>query len=258
MNPLSPVCFGYGRHSTKKQDITEEVQQARCEEYYTRMLKPMGVQWGGWFYDPATQGKKPISERTEGRQVFAMLRPGDHLVFAKLDRAFRSVADGCSTIEQLANRKVTVHSLDLQIDTSTAIGKFFRTILLAVAELERDFTCDRVNETIAYRKAKGLPYCHSCPIGWRMHGVKPRRYFRVDMDERALCDAMAELRAKGASQNEIALWCIKQTQFETKRRFTDRSTVRWALMAREHNYPRITNYKDLRRMVRDGTAASLV
>ena len=247
-----PLVFAYGRHSTRKQSLTKQTQHRLCREYWKRVLKPKGVGWHAFFYDAAVQGSKAFSERTQGRQVYAGLRPGDHFVLAKLDRGFRSVVDGSATIDAMNRRGVVIHICDLNVDTSTTMGKFFVNTLLAVAQLERDFASERTSDGIAYRKAMGLPYCGSAPIGWKVVGEKPHRRYRVDADERNFCDELARLRDLGWSQNRLALWCIHQKEYATKRTFTDRTAVRQALMAREYGYPKIMNCKTLRKMVASG------
>ena len=35
-----PVCYGYGRHSTAKQEFTRAAQRAKVKEYWRQNLKP--------------------------------------------------------------------------------------------------------------------------------------------------------------------------------------------------------------------------
>lgn len=252
----APVCLGYGRHSTNKQAMTREVQEFRTHDYWERNLKSRGVKWGGFFYDAATTGSMPFSERPHGRAVFASARPGDHIVVAKLDRSFRSLRDGLLVMEQFHNRKVAFHSLDLMIDTTTPLGKFFRTVLLAVAELERDFTSERVKDVIEMRRREGKPHGKACPVGWKIVGSKRSRVYRVDEAERRLVDGMAMGRMSGMSYDDIVLWSM--SQFKTgqyKRIFPTRDQVKWAVNARAAGYPKITGYKTFNRMVSSGKIA---
>jgi DNA invertase Pin-like site-specific DNA recombinase len=252
----APRCMGYGRHSTNKQALTREVQEFRCYDYWERNLKPRDVEWGGFYYDKATTGASAFSERPQGRLLFVGAVPGDHVVVAKLDRSFRSLRDGLSVMDQFHARGVIFHSLDLMIDTSTPLGKFFRTVVLAVAELERDFTSERVKDTISLRKREGRPYGKGCPVGWKVIGRKPHRSYRVDQDERILVDAMAQCRVGGMSYDDIALWCMRQKVSPgAKRPFPTRDQVKWAIMARAAGYPKIAGYKRFIQMVRSGEIA---
>lgn len=246
LDPSLPVCYGYGRHSTVKQGLTKEAQLRKVKRYYEQVLRPEGVQWGGFYYDSAVSGRTEMSEREKGRAVYAMARPGDHVVVSRLDRPFRSVLDGVRVIRALQGRGVTFHSLDLLVDSRTPMGKFFVTVLLAVAELEREFASERVKEVAAARIAMGLPASRGCAIGWKVVGTPARfsenkrssRRYRADEEERALVEKMVELRAAGKSTYQIASWAWYQREFPCKRRLADQKQVAWALLAHKLGYPK--------------------
>jgi hypothetical protein len=245
-------AFLYGRHSTDKQDLTEDVQRDICLRYYERELAPKGIDLAapGWFYDEAITSAILFGERDAGRVVIASLQPGDHLVVAKMSRPFRSVRDGENTLHALTLRKVTLHALDMPIDTSRAHGRFVRRVHMAADQLWREVSSEAVRETIAYRKSLGLPFSRGVPIGWKAIGKRPHRTFRVDNQERALAEQILRLYATGMSMENIALWGYKQTQFPNKRQFRSREAVKWVLNAQALGYPKVTGYKNIRRMVR--------
>jgi DNA invertase Pin-like site-specific DNA recombinase len=249
------ICYGYGRHSTNKQELTEAAQEKKCKEYYQRQLADKGVEWGGFYYDKATSAKTPFGEREQGRQVFLAARPGDHIVVSKMDRAFRSLRDGITCMDQWSDRGVSFHSLDLQVDTSTPLGRFFRQILLAVAELEREFARERTAEVIAVKKRNNEPYSKAVPAGWRTVGRRGGKQYRIDPVERHLIDRMAQLHEDGMSMERIGWWTSRQKEIAAKRPFPSRHQVRWALSARLADYPLICNYREFNRMVSSGEIA---
>lgn len=249
------VCYAYGRHSTNKQELTQEVQEARTREYWQRTLAPEGVAWGGFRYDKATSARIPMGERPEGRAVFLAAQPGDFIVVSKMDRAFRSLRDGISSMDQWAARNVTFVTLDLQVDTSSPLGKFFRSILLAVAELEREFTRQRTQDVIDSRRKAGQPYCASCPAGWMIVKRGATREYRVDHQERLLISAMESMHQSGVSLDAIGLWTQDQKEFPAKRTFSTRQQARWAINAKRAGYPQVCNYKTFNRLVRSGEIA---
>jgi putative DNA-invertase from lambdoid prophage Rac len=55
----------------------------------------------------------PLADRTEGQRLLAALEPGDVIIAAKLDRAFRSASDALGTLEQLTVDKIALHMIDL-------------------------------------------------------------------------------------------------------------------------------------------------
>lgn len=249
MTDDGPVCYGYGRHSTHKQEFTRKAQLTKVKEYWRRHLRKKGVRWGGFFYDKAVTGRRPFTERPAGREVYALLRPGDHVVVSRLDRPFRSVADGVTVIQTITARTVGFHSLDLMVDTNTPLGKFFVTILLAVAELERAFTSERVMEVNAARRKAGLPVGQSCPLGWKIIGKSQRlskygrstRRYVVDNDERNLCLEIHRKRSLGMPREQVILWLYTQKDYPAKRLLLDRRLVDWAVAASCLGFPMIAS-----------------
>lgn len=235
--------WGYGRHSTDRQSLTEHAQRQQVEEYFEKELRPRGAEWGGWFYDPATSGTKPLTERPEGLKLWASAQPGDHVIWSKMDRAFRSLMDGCSVMQMFSGKQVFVHSLDLRVDTSTPLGKFFMHVLLAVAELERAYTSQRTKEAMAVKRELGEPYGRFLPMGWMRHGKKRTARYVPNYVERKLIDRIMEKRREGMSYDDLGLWVHRQKEFPLHRNWK-RRTVQWAEVARRHGYPKKT-YSEL-------------
>lgn len=244
------ICYGYGRHSTRKQGLTRAAQEQKTLEHWRQALREEGIAWGGFHYDEATSAGKPFSEREKGRMLYASAQRGDCIVVSKLDRLFRRLIDGVMTIEQLEQRGVRVIALDFPIDATNAIGKLIRNLLLSMAELERDLASERTEAVIEMRKAKGLPYSKGCPVGWKVCGEAPARYFRIDEEERRFVSRMTELREVGWSYDDIALWTMKQGK--VKRTFPTRDQAKWAIDAKAAGYPKISGYKAFRKMLRSG------
>lgn len=102
-------------------------------------------------------------DRPELNKAFEYLRAGDQLVITKLDRLGRSTKDLLALLERLNDLGVELKVLDQNIDTSTAEGKFFFTIIGAVAEFERSLIVSRTRDGLAAARARG-----------RLGGRKPK------------------------------------------------------------------------------------
>jgi DNA invertase Pin-like site-specific DNA recombinase len=249
-------CYGYGRHSTDKQGMTEAVQKAKCEEYYARHLRPEGYEWGGFFYDSAVSGSSAFAEREQGRQVFLLAQRGDYIVASAMDRMFRSRKDGFHTLDMLEARGVKHVLLDMpMIDFDRmprAYAEYMQGTLLLSAQLMRRVVSERMKEDNAIKRQQGLPYSRSAPIGWKIVGDRKSKAYRVDHLERKMCDQMQGMKDKGMSYDEIAQWNYRQREFNCKRSYFTGNRVRWALGARRANYPLITNMEEFHRKVRSG------
>lgn len=94
------ACYGYIRVSTDRQSLSPEVQRGQIEQAAQRL----GVTVHAWFEDAPTKnpdgswndaasGKVPLPERRAGRALCALLKKGDLVIAAKVDRAFRRLSD---------------------------------------------------------------------------------------------------------------------------------------------------------------------
>ena len=71
------------------------------------------------------------------------LQQGDTIIVTKLDRFARTTSEGSKLINELLNRGVAVHILNMGLIDNTPTGKLITHILLAFAEYERDLIIER-------------------------------------------------------------------------------------------------------------------
>lgn len=121
----------------------------------------------------------------------SVLKAGDTLVAVKLDMFGRSVSNLQEIAQDFAARNISLMCLDQPIDTTSAQGKLFFTILATFAEFERDLISGRTRDGLAATKARGrnggrarpqAPRRGLCPrfrCAWRWDsagvGAGPRR-----------------------------------------------------------------------------------
>lgn len=79
----------------------------------------------------------------------------DAIVVWKLDRLGRSTQHLLQILEELKNKEVRLICTDMNIDTGTSQGKFFFTIIGAVAELEREMIRERIYAGLARAEKQG-------------------------------------------------------------------------------------------------------
>lgn len=164
----SPIAYGYGRVSTGKQEVSIEGQAHQVKAFYDYRLKDQGVAWGGWFQDTAVSGATKFKSRTAGAALCERLQAGDHVIFAKMDRAFRSAMDQGAVLEWMLKKEVKPHFLDAGVDASTNVGQMVLGILAHVAQWERSRIGERVRAANAERRRRG-----------ELAGPKPRLGFKL-------------------------------------------------------------------------------
>src|SRR5258705_8432467 len=200
MKPITRV-FGYVRVSTAEQanaGLSLETQQQQITGYC--MIKGWPV--AEFFIEAGVSGSVPLADRPEGQRLLTTLQPGDTVITAKLDRAFRSAADALGTLEQLKEDKVSLHMIDLGGDvTGNGISKLVFTILSAVAEAERDRIRERIADVKRDQKTRGRFLGGSRPFGWQIAAdgsLEP-----LESERKALL-AMHRMQKAGKSLRAIA------------------------------------------------------
>ena len=172
-----PKVYGYIRVSTEEQVASGmglPAQERRARAYYDYLVtlpEYSSFEWGGILEESGVSAYTvPLLQRPAGRELNAKLEAGDHVVFLRLDRAFRSVKDFLNTYELWELRSVNVHFLDLGVDMSTANGRLTLHILASVAQWESDVKSERVKAALAEKKARNRKYCRHLPFGFKYRG----------------------------------------------------------------------------------------
>lgn len=94
-------------------------------------------------------------ERPQLLEMLAGLEKSDIVIVKSLDRLSRSTFDLLEIVKEIESKGANLKIIDKNIDTGDAMGKFFITVLGAVAELERANIRQRTKEGIAIAKKQG-------------------------------------------------------------------------------------------------------
>ncbi|WP_274362784.1 recombinase family protein [Paenibacillus thermotolerans] len=132
--------YGYARVSTKGQDLTAQIKALRAEGCEVI------------FQEKFTGQRQKDFQRPELNKLLQTLKTGDSLVVTKLDRFARSASDATSIIEDLFDKGIRVHVLNIGIIENTATGNLIFNIFMAFAQFERDMIIERTQEGKAIAK----------------------------------------------------------------------------------------------------------
>lgn len=156
--------------------------------------------------DSGVSAGKPLQEREGGRRLFDYAsQPRIKAVIAyKLDRLFRDAADCLEVTKLWDELGVDLHLVALggqPIDTSTAMGRFFLTIMAGVAEMERNLIAERTKAAMSHLKSQnkrvgGIPY------GYKLH-TDGRTLVKEPEEQRVIANARA-LRQDGLSLRKVS------------------------------------------------------
>ncbi len=137
---LSPHRIGYARVSSVGQNLESQLdalQQAGCAKVFTDTMTGARMDRPGW------------------AQLLEYLRPDDTLVVTELSRMTRSLLDLLETSRVLEYRRVNLVSLRENIDSTSATGRCFLSMMGAMHQMERELRAERAAAGRASAKARG-------------------------------------------------------------------------------------------------------
>ncbi len=163
----------YARVSTEEQAIhglSIEAQSEALEEW----AKQEHANVVGTYIDAGISARKPASKRPSMQRLLADIERGkiDMVVFTKLDRWFRNIAEYYKVQEILERHGVNWRTIHEDYDTSTASGRFKVNIMLAVAQDEADRTSERIKAVFDSKRKRGEVVSGSVPPGVKIENKK--------------------------------------------------------------------------------------
>ncbi|HCM9637266.1 recombinase family protein [Enterobacter hormaechei] len=118
------------------------------------------------FSDVNVSGSVMFFQRPEAQKLISVLKAGDTVIIAKLDRGFRDTTDCLNTVKWFQKRNVTLRILDIALDVSTPIGEMILTIMASVATFERKRIAERIKDGFANGRKQGKSY------GYKLEAVR--------------------------------------------------------------------------------------
>lgn len=164
MKKIEPVA-AYIRVSTTEQKLhglSLDAQKMKLIAY----AKAHGMRIVEWYMDEGVSGRKLIRNRPELQRMIHDAQKGnfERIIFIKLDRFFRSVAEYHECMKQIA--PVVWSTTEEDYDLTTANGRMLVNMKLTIAEMEADQTGERIKIVNEYKTATGQPLSGSQPFGW--------------------------------------------------------------------------------------------
>lgn len=166
----------YVRVSTQEQKrhgISVDAQEAVCRAWVAENRHRLV----GVYNDAGLSARAKYSKRSAMLRLIDDIRAGkvDLIVFTKLDRWFRNVADYYEVQAILEEHHVKWRALQEDYETETASGRFKVNIMLAVAQDEADRTSERIKATADFKRQKGEAIGRA-PVGY----IIKDKHFEID------------------------------------------------------------------------------
>lgn len=157
------LVAAYVRVSTQEQKlhgISLDAQKAKLQKY----ADEHNMKIVEWYLDEGISGRKLIRKRPELQRMIQDAEKGKftRIIFIKLDRFFRSVAEYHECMKRIA--PVVWSTTEEEYDLTTANGRMLVNMKLTIAELEADQTGERINIVNDYKITTGQPLSGSTPF----------------------------------------------------------------------------------------------
>lgn len=131
--------IGYARVSTQDQNLDMQItalEKFGCEKIFK-------------------EKKSAVKERPELEKMIVQLRKGDIIVVFKLDRLGRSLKHLIDLVNNFREKGVEFISLNDNIDTTTAQGRFTFNMFASFAEFERELIKERTIAGLEAARERG-------------------------------------------------------------------------------------------------------
>lgn len=228
------TAVAYVRVSTEGQaieGISLEAQQAKiqayCELNNLRLLRV--------YTDAGISGKRADNRPALQQALQAVQqREADALVVYKLDRLARCTIDALAIAQSLDKQGASLHSLTEKLDTGSAMGRFFFTLVASLAEMERGIIAERTAAAHAHKRSKGEATGHA-PFGWKL--AEDGRTLEQVAGEQETLSLIEAMRQQGKSLRIIAETLNKQGRKTKQGQPWQRSNLRSVIATAQRREP---------------------
>ncbi len=197
------TAVAYVRVSTQEQAL-EGVSLAAQEERIKAYCSLAGLSLTEIVKEEGVSASIPLADRPGGQTVLESVKKKrvQHIVALKLDRLFRDAIDALTMTRDCDKTGISLHLIDMggqALNTSSAMGRFFLSMMASFAELERNLIGERTATAMQHKKAMRQVYSPT-PYGFERVGND----LRINDEEIAIILQVKVWREDGWSLGKIA------------------------------------------------------
>jgi DNA invertase Pin-like site-specific DNA recombinase len=206
----------YARVSTEEQaqhGVSLDAQKERLVRY----AEENNLTIVGTYVDEGISARKRYTRRPAFMKMISDVKEKkiDVILFIKLDRWFRNVADYYEVQSILDRYNVQWIATEEDYDTTTANGRLSLNIKLAIAQDEADRTSERIKFVFGNMVREGRVISGTAPKGYRIENKRPVVDEEMAIVVRAAFEKMADCRSMKKTQLFIKekfgiLWGLKE------------------------------------------------
>ena len=192
---------------TERKDASPEAQKNRSEEHVAYLNRKNEGKQKYELIDHLVD--KGLSGKDTNRRAYQRLceltrrKQIDFVICSELSRLSRSVADFLALVKLCEENNVRIIVIGLDLDTSTAYGRFVVIILIALAQLEREVTSTRVRENSRIRLIRDGKINGAKEILGLVRDPNNAGHFLVDEDGLETAEKLLRLFLKFSSKKKL-------------------------------------------------------
>ena len=212
----------YCRVSTEEQaknkegSITSQIQRLRM-----KVDEKNNYENGKWgkvasiYQDAAYSGKNTNRPEFQKMLIDVKRKKVDTILVTELSRLSRSVTDFLNFVKELEDHGCDFICLQYDFDTTSPAGKVFMTIIMALAQFERELTAERIKNNFHARALRGLSN-GGCPfLGYDKDPAHSGKLL-VNKDEALIVKEVFEYFETVGTTSEVVEW-FKEKGIRNKR-----------------------------------------
>lgn len=163
----------YTRVSTEEQALHGVSLDAQ-KERLTAYAKENALSVVDYYVDEGISARKRYTRRPEFMRMISDIKAGkiDVVLFIKLDRWFRNIADYYEVQAILDEHRVQWVATEEEYDTTTANGRLALNIKLAIAQDESDRTSERIKFVFGNMVKDGRVISGNTPLGFKIENKR--------------------------------------------------------------------------------------
>lgn len=160
------------------------------------------------YADEGKTARTKLKNRTELLRLIEDAKKGkyDRIVFWRLDRWFRNIADYYKVQEILTNNKIDWECSSEDYNTTTSNGRLHLNIKLSIAQNESDQTSDRIkfNFDMMVKNKRAIVGKQGLPIGYKVEGKEREKKVVKDTEtEQITIDMWESIKQTGSIRKTL-------------------------------------------------------
>lgn len=202
---MERMVYGYIRESTREQaenGFNMDTQENKIKDYINlydvkgelKILKDGGVS--------AKTTNRPSLNKLKQDVINGKVNT---VIVYKIDRLVRRLKGLNELVELFNQYDVRLISVNEQVDTTTANGRFFLNAIIMIAEWEQDTISERTNDGLTEGAEQGYFMLGQTPFGYEKYDVGSHKKLRVHNEQKRVIRKMADLLKIGYSIYTIKL-----------------------------------------------------